>query len=605
MKIESLEIQDYPPIKNLKIDGLGNMVIIAGANGSGKTRLKEALVQALQGNPIMGLKIKATRDDEKAHFGNEFIEVKQGQQNPILNKYMHSRRFGRGQYVGSLVQVDSDRNIQTIKYNPVSWQIGDPDDQDTPSTFYYQNFTNRWQDFMDYIHKKVVVHDKKLLEALKNNPSMTYEEVLKKRPHPLEKYKDIFGQLLPGKTLQDINPANPNQFQYKDINSTPLQFGSLSSGEQEVVKIIFDIARKDIKDSVIIVDEPELHLHPTLAFKLVETLKSTGAHTNQFIFLTHSVDLISTYYSTGDVYFIDAEQTGTNQAHRLSELDHTHKELVKLMRDNLGLFAVGKKLVFIEGEDSSADRLIYHAIAQKLLPEAKIISAGSVTNIINLNSFEQQIRESIFGIDLYMIRDRDGLSLKQINSFEESGKIKCLPRRHIENYLLDPGILFKVAERLCLTTTNPELSEEFIKTTIKAIAGNTLKYALLQNTKEHLKLNYHFKIPTVKDLEQKTLNDIKNGILDGVANSLQELSDNLSKEMLGNWIDEEKTRLEKALEDETWVNTFPGKNVFSKVCGEILKQDKIRVRQAYVGIAIEQKPEIFDDIKVIFQSFAD
>ena len=72
-----------------------------------------------------------------------------------------------------------------------------------------------------------------------------------------------------------------------------------------MIKVLFDVARKDIRHSVIIVDEPELHLHPTLAFKLIETLKNIGDHTNQFLFLTQSSDLISTYYSTGDVYFID------------------------------------------------------------------------------------------------------------------------------------------------------------------------------------------------------------------------------------------------------------------------------------------------------------
>jgi hypothetical protein len=114
-----------------------------------------------------------------------------------------------------------------------------------------------------------------------------------------------------------------------------------------------------------------LHLHPTLTFKLVETLKTIGDHTNQFIFLTHSADLISTYYSTGNVFFIDSTKTGTNQAHRLSELNHSHSEIIQLIGQNLGLFAVGKKLIFIEGKNSSSDRLTYHSIAQKIFLKLK------------------------------------------------------------------------------------------------------------------------------------------------------------------------------------------------------------------------------------------
>ena len=392
MKITSLEISDYPPIKNLKIDSLGSVVIIAGTNGSGKTRLKQAIVQTLQGTPLINIKISATREEEINSFGGDSIESKKDQINQTLVNYISSRRYGRGNYVGSLVQIDSQRIIQTVQYNQIPWQQDDPDNQETPGTFYYGEFASRWQDFVNYIHRKAYAYDRKLLEEMKTNPSQCGSEIISRNPHPFEKYKSIFKELLPGKELQDIDPSNVREFMYRDISGNLLNFSTLSSGEQEIVKILFDVARKDIKDSVIIIDEPELHLHPTLTFKLIESLKKIGEHTNQFIFLTHSADLISTYYSTGDVYFIDSEQTGANQAHKLSDLDNSHRELVNLIGENLGLFAVGKKLVFVEGESSSIDRLTYHSIAQKYLSDVKVIPVGSVTNIINLNSFEEQIR---------------------------------------------------------------------------------------------------------------------------------------------------------------------------------------------------------------------
>jgi predicted ATPase len=74
------------------------------------------------------------------------------------------------------------------------------------------------------------------------------------------------------------------------------------------VKVAFDLIWKQIRHSVILVDEPELHLHPTLAFRLTETLKLLGEGTNQLILFTHSSDLISTYYATGNVYFIDLDE---------------------------------------------------------------------------------------------------------------------------------------------------------------------------------------------------------------------------------------------------------------------------------------------------------
>ena len=296
-------------------------------------------------------------------------------------------------------------------------------------------------------------------------------------------------------------------------------------------------------------------------------------------------------------------QTGSNQAHKLSDLNHTHKELVQLIGENLGLFAVGKKLIFTEGEDSSIDRLTYHKIAQKYLPEAKFVPVGSVENLLALNTFEKQIRNSIFGIDIYMIRDRDGLSDSKIKEIETNGKIKCLKRRHIENYFLDSEILFKVAEKHDITATNTEIDQDFIEQRLKEIATNQVKLNLLQNTKEYLKLNYNFDIPTVKSLKKKELDEIKTEMISNIISSLTELSTNLSKEKLTEWMNKEQGDLESTLQTEDWKNNFQGKQIFSVFCGTILKEDPLKVRQAYVDIALEYKPEVFDDIKEIFQSF--
>ncbi len=395
-------LTDFKPIKNLSLNNLGSTVVIAGANGSGKTRLKMAIVQTLRGDPVMDMTILATRDEEreKKYFNGNKIEIKKGVQNSILGNYINSKKSGAGEYVGSLVQIDSSRSVQALHYNQVNWLSGDPDDSDSPSTFYFGSFTSRWQEFVTYIHQKSAARDKKLAEVMKGSPGLLGSEILKEYPDPFQKYKEIFTAILPGKTLLDINPAAPGEFQFTDQSGLQLPFGALSSGEQEVIKVLFDVARKDIRHSVIIVDEPELHLHPTLTFKLIETLKSIGDHTNQFMFLTHSPDLISTYYSTGDVYFIDQKDSGGNQAHRLSDLDHEHKEVAALVGQNLGMFAIGKKLVFVEGEKSSIDRLSYQKIALTINPEIRVLPAGSVLNIMTLNNIEGQIRKTIFGFGL-------------------------------------------------------------------------------------------------------------------------------------------------------------------------------------------------------------
>lgn len=603
MKIVSLKLLDYSPIKHLHLEDLGSTVIIAGANGSGKTRLKEAIVATIQGQPLMDMTIESTRPEEEneKYFGSTRLELNVGVRNDTLNNYINSRKYGSGRYVGSLVQIDSNRSAQALKYNPVNWLGGDPDDTQSPGTFYFSPFTNRWQDFVNYIHQKAAARDKKLAEALKANPDQTGKEILAKNPDPFEKYRKIFSDIVPDKTLLDIDPASPREFRYRDSTRQELNFGTLSSGEQEVIKVLFDVARKEIRHSIIIVDEPDLHLHPTLAIKLVEALKNIGDHTNQFIFLTHSSDLISTYYSTGDVYFIDPQPTGSNQAHRLSDLNTDHKDIIPLIGQNLGLFAVEKKLVFVEGEESSIDRLAYQKIAQVVDSDIRVIPAGSVYNIMTLNSIEQQLRKAIFGIDLYMIRDRDGLRDSQISELEKNGRIRCLKRRQIENYFLDEDVLFEVAQRLYLTKVNPSLSAESIRDRIKEIAEGSLGYNVCQNTKDYLTFNHFLRSPTVKSVNDKDLDSIKEELIVAVSASVNELSSSLTPQLVERFVEKEELRLRAKLANGNWATEFQGKYIFVRLCADVLKEDQLRIRHAYVDVALADKPEVLQELMELFR----
>lgn len=598
MKIKSLRIENFKPIKNIEIDNMGEVVIIAGANGAGKTRLKEAIVATIQNNPIMDIEIEATRKEETdvKYFNGERLQLTKGIQNQQFVNYINTRKYGQGQYVGSLVQIDSKRNLETIKFNPISFQVADPDETETPPTWGYGRFIDRWRDFMNYIHLKVAAHNNKLAQEVLSNSNLRADEILKKYPKPLEKYKRIFSQTLPGKELLDINPAQAGEFQYEDSSGQRLPFNTLSSGEQEVIKILFDVARKEIKHSVFIIDEPELHLHPTLTFKLIESLKSIGEHTNQYIFLTHSADLISTYYATGNVFFIDTNQSGSNQSHRLSELDISHHELVQVIGENLGLFAVGKKIVFVEGESSSIDRLTYHKIAQFIDSDLKVSPIGSVINIGTLKAVEQQIRNSIFGVNMYMIRDRDGLSQSQIDSLEENGHVFCLKRRHIENYFLDETILRKVVSHLYLEKQGSVLTKEFIRDEIKRIAIDTLSFNLYKNFKDHLSANYSIKAPKIMFNGTKNIEDVINELIAGFDDQMKKLTFELDKVKTENWLKIEKARLDTLLLSDEWKIEFQGKIIFSRLCGEVLKADSVRIRECYIDIALRDNPDSLKDI---------
>ena len=79
MKITAITASNLPPIDNLSISEMESIVIIAGTNGSGKSRLKQAIVQTFQnpGGPQLDLTIQATRiAEERTRWGNDRIEIR-------------------------------------------------------------------------------------------------------------------------------------------------------------------------------------------------------------------------------------------------------------------------------------------------------------------------------------------------------------------------------------------------------------------------------------------------------------------------------------------------------------------------------------------------
>lgn len=68
----------------------------------------------------------------------------------------------------------------------------------------------------------------------------------------------------------------------------------MSSGEREITNFLLGILSTDIQNGLVIIDEPELHLHPRWQSLLLEVLNEIEDLTkNQFIFTTHSPSFIT------------------------------------------------------------------------------------------------------------------------------------------------------------------------------------------------------------------------------------------------------------------------------------------------------------------------
>lgn len=139
--------------------------------------------------------------------------------------------------------------------------------------------------------------------------------------------------------------------------------GAASSGERELLTYLFAIFGLNVRDALIIVDEPELHLHPkwqkTLLLLFIELANTTG---NQFLLATHSANFIS----PESIHFVSRvySQNQRSQIVRLNpQALPESKHLLNIVnsQNNERLF-FSDKVILVEG---ISDRIFFEAILDK------------------------------------------------------------------------------------------------------------------------------------------------------------------------------------------------------------------------------------------------
>lgn len=156
-------------------------------------------------------------------------------------------------------------------------------------------------------------------------------------------------------------------------NGTSFLLNEASSGERELLLYLFAFHALNIRDAFVLVDEPELHLHPKWQRVLLETLEQLVLQTNsQFLLTTHSPSFISPssvqYVSRVHVEGHASRIVRLNSA-SLPEKRHLFS-VVNSQSNEKMFFA--DKVVLVEG---ISDRNVLEAVMQKLglLKKSKII----------------------------------------------------------------------------------------------------------------------------------------------------------------------------------------------------------------------------------------
>ncbi|NUO19885.1 AAA family ATPase [bacterium] len=227
-----------------------------------------------------------------------------------------------------------------------------------------------------------------------------------------------------------------------------LDIVSAGSGLHQILKICTFIAWR--KTSVVLLDEPDAHLHTSLQTQLAgflqELVRTFGL---QVIVSTHSKDLISCS-PIESVLPVDPSSTTIKPIDQVEHLLTEYRKLGQLSNLDIALLFQSKRCLFVEGQ---TDESLLPTLAQKL---KKNLFTGANQIVIfpfrGVDKFTMikdlaELFQRMIGSNLswYVLRDRDVAPPEMLEHQAGTAKSKGIERFHIwnrysiENYLIDPS----------------------------------------------------------------------------------------------------------------------------------------------------------------------
>ena len=179
---------------------------------------------------------------------------------------------------------------------------------------------------------------------------------------------------------------------------------SLSAGQKAIIHLIFEAyGRGSLKGGLVIIDEPEIHLHYQFQNEYLQIIRELNKEQNcQYILVTHSEALINSS-TINQVKRFSLNKEGCTEI-KAPKLTLNQKMLIKILDNSKSTYAFfSKKVVLVEGE---TDRYFFRSIIMENNPrheqEISILYVGGKKSLGSWRALFEA-----FGLIVYRIADFD------------------------------------------------------------------------------------------------------------------------------------------------------------------------------------------------------
>ena len=361
MKIRNLYITEYKGLRDITLNFENNnnildLVVLTGANGSGKTRVLESIYYYFEmfRSKAVSLELFYEKNEnevlENLMSTEGLTEIEKEMQKDIeyvdclrnIKYYNQDYKEGGNQNINSKIISQSFEKLKIfpkIIYVPTEINF---QKMNAASTTLIQEYkfinivdTNLIKDIPSYIATKIIS------EMLKNKN----EKVGDIQKKVFDEINEIFETLGIEVKIEDISQDGRNIPIFTNSSGDKFDINELSSGEKQLFLRTLAIKMLNPENSIILIDEPELSLHPKWQQRIVDVYRKIGKN-NQIIIATHSPHVLGSVKKE-NIMLLDKTNDGKIIVKTGNELYNSYGQPTdRVLKDIMGLETTRNPKVF-------------------------------------------------------------------------------------------------------------------------------------------------------------------------------------------------------------------------------------------------------------------
>ena len=349
MKIEKVHIKNIKGIKDLELSFKKNnkildVIVLAGVNGSGKTTILESIKDSFNNTNInydepekSNVNLDIFFEDFEKNNIEEAEKISINEHKYKLFEFFHmlsSYTFYKGNSNSQYhLLAKKNENPPKIIYVPAENKF---ENVETKSTTLSRDYN-----FINIINSNIIGDIPSYIATRRNylatiEEDLTMKEVTNK---VVNEINSIFNILELDVKLKGFSKDEKIMPVFENSAGEEFDINDLSSGEKQLFLRTLSIKMLEPKNSIILIDKPELSLHPEWQQRIIEVYKKIGEN-NQIIIATHSPHILGSVTSE-NIFILYRDENGKIEAKTGDELYSSYGQPVdRVLKDIMGLKSI-------------------------------------------------------------------------------------------------------------------------------------------------------------------------------------------------------------------------------------------------------------------------